>query len=322
MSSVLAPIRKTLLKRFGKRLQSQVLLSSFTTAQVGGPAEVMIQIDTLAELEQTSQFLWNNDIPMLLLGAGSNLLFSESGFDGVVLLNRAKEIRMLPGANPPQIFAESGANLGTLARKAALAGIAGLEWASTIPGTVGGAVYGNAGAFNGDIKGNLLLAEILQQNIGKRIFSNADLGYSYRSSVLKRQSHQVVILNAVFSGVMDDPTQIQERMHQYSQRRRLSQPPGASMGSMFKNPPGDFAGRLIEAAGLKGTKIGGVQVSEIHANFFVNNDKASAEDIWQLVQLVKTTVDQKFAVQLELEVETIGFNLQPNTQTSLNGKSI
>ncbi|PKO16946.1 MAG: UDP-N-acetylenolpyruvoylglucosamine reductase [Chloroflexi bacterium HGW-Chloroflexi-10] len=322
MKLVPEPIKAALKNRFGRRFQEQTPLSGLTTAHVGGPAEVLISIETGTELSETCQYLWENDIPMLVMGAGSNLLFSEDGFFGVILLNRTKRIEVIPTSTPPQIFAESGANLGMLARKAALAGIAGLEWASTVPGTVGGAVYGNAGAFGGDIHGNLLLAEILQRNEGRQTFTNETMEYAYRSSILKRQPRKSVIISAVFTGTQDDPIAIQERMRVYSERRRSTQPPGASMGSMFKNPQGDYAGRLIEAAGLKGTQIGGARISEIHANFFVNSPESKSNDIWQLVQLAQAAVFDKFQVKLELEVEAIGFSSQPNNGTSSIGKAV
>jgi UDP-N-acetylmuramate dehydrogenase len=241
-----------------------------------------------------------------VVGAGSNLLFSDQP-QGVILLNRAKAIKI----EAQTVWAESGANIGLTARKAALAGLSGLEWAAAIPGTVGGAVYGNAGAHGGDTQGSLLVAEILQQGKDRQNWPCKKLAYAYRSSILKRQNLQAVILSATFSCVPESPQTVQDQMQQYTHHRRRTQPPGASMGSMFKNPVGDYAGRLIEAAGLKGKQIGGVKVSDVHANFFVNTEHATAQDIWQLAQFVQEKVYQQFNVQLELEIETVGFSPAP-----------
>jgi UDP-N-acetylmuramate dehydrogenase len=203
------------------------------------------------------------------------------------------------------VWAESGALIGTIARQVGLRGLGGFEWASTVPGTLGGAVYGNAGAFGGDMNGNLVLAEILHPT-GKELWSAERLQYQYRSSLLKREQIPAIILAARLKLEHSDPQHVQEKMDSFSTRRRGSQPPGASLGSMFKNPPGDYAGRLIEAAGLKGMRIGSAEISSIHANFFVNHGEASAADIGQLIRTARETVAEKFGINLELEVELLG----------------
>ncbi len=300
--------------RFGSRFQRNVALAKLTTAHVGGPAEVVVTIESRDELADIVSYLWNEQIQFQILGSGSNLLYSDRGYAGVIILNRAKKIQIKTDENIPEIWAESGANMGMVARKAALAGISGLEWAATIPGTVGGAVYGNAGAYGSDIEDNLLLAEILQHESISNFWTCDAMQFGYRTSILKKTPGKAVILTAIFTGRIGDPQVINNQMNQFKEQRRNSQPPGASMGSMFKNPPGDYAGRLIEAAGLKGTTIGGVTVSPVHANFFVNNDQATAKDFWELIHFVQTKVYQQFQIKLELEVETIGFS----TQTSNN----
>lgn len=307
--------------RFQSKFQQNVLLSNLTTARVGGPADVVITIENNLELSELVRYLWKNQVTFLILGSGSNILFKDSGFEGVIILNRAKKIQIKSNGIQPEIWAESGANLGMLARKAALAGISGLEWAATVPGTVGGAVYGNAGAYSGDINGNLRLAEILQPDSNIYFLTSQEMQFDYRSSILKRSSEKAVILSASFDGRYANPGSIQNQMEQYQEKRRNSQPPGASMGSMFKNPPGDYAGRLIESAGLKGTTVGGVSVSRVHANFFVNEDQATANDIWQLIQMVQAKVYDQFKIQLELEVEPIGFITQTSDQTNAERES-
>jgi UDP-N-acetylmuramate dehydrogenase len=308
-------------KKFGNRLQQQVALQNYATARVGGAAAWFVTVRNANELADAVQICWDHNLKFFLLGSGSNVLFSDDGFDGLVILNHAKKIEMKISGEHPTLWVESGASLGLVARKAALAGLSGLEWAATVPGTVGGAIYGNAGAHGSDMHSNLLLAEILQHEKGKSIWKNEDFQFSYRSSIFKRQRRSGVILSATLNCEYDDPQKIKERMNVFSEYRRRTQPPGASMGSMFKNPPGDYAGRLIEAAGLKGYTIAGVKVSEVHANFFVNSDQATASDIYNLVQHVQKTVKKEFNVELELEVEMIGFNPTANNDKANQGKA-
>lgn len=303
----------------GEHLQENVPLSSYTTARVGGIADAMIAVGSGEELEKTVLTLWKLNVPFLILGSGANLLISDHGFHGVVILNRAHQIIVDVNSQPPSIWAESGAILGTLARRSALRGLSGLEWASTIPGTLGGAIYGNAGAYGSDIQSDLILAEILHPVYGRQLWTPDKMEYGYRTSVLKRNPGQAVILAARLRLQHSTPEAVQEKISELSAKRRSSQPPGASMGSMFKNPPGDYAGRLIEAAGLKGYRCGGVQVSQVHGNFFVNDESATASDYWQLIQQVQQTVLEKFNVKLELEIETAG---QWNDEQALVEKRI
>jgi UDP-N-acetylmuramate dehydrogenase len=302
--------RKTRLKAltaaFGDHLQEHVQLANYTTAHVGGPADGLLIANSSAELETIIRKLWELGQVFTIIGSGSNLLVSDEGYPGVVVINRARTVKVDARSIQASVWAESGANLGGVARQVALRGLSGLEWAATIPGTIGGAVYGNAGAHGGDIKGSLLMAEILHPLTGKESWSCERLAYSYRSSILKRSHEGAVILAARLSLTQSNPADVQARMAENTARRHGTQPPGASMGSMFKNPEGDYAGRLIEAAGLKGTHIGGAEISALHANFFVNAANAKAADIWQLIELARQTVLEKFGVQLELEVELLG----------------
>ncbi len=292
---------------FGDRLQENVVMANYTTAHVGGPADAMLILHTAAELENAAQRLWELDVPFFIIGAGSNVLVSDAGVRGVVLINHARNVKIDVHSDSPSVLAESGANLGGMARQVALRDLSGLEWAGTIPGTVGGAVYGNAGAHGGDMQGSLLLAEILHRTEGKVSWPVEKLDYAYRTSRLKAQPGQAVVLTARLKLNLAAPQEdIQAKMDEFSAQRRKTQPPGASMGSMFKNPSGDHAGRLIEATGLKGTRIGGVEISSIHANFFVNNQGATAKDIARLIDLVQKRVFDQFGVRLELEIEKLG----------------
>lgn len=292
--------------QLGDHLQENVPLSSYTTARVGGIADAMIAVGSGEELERVVTALWKLKVPFFILGSGANVLISDQGYHGVVIINRAHQIIVDVDGEPPTIWAESGAIFATVARRAALRGLSGIEWAATIPGTFGGAIYGNAGAFGGDMQQSLVMAEILHPVNGRQFWMTEQLEYGYRSSVLKRNPGQVVILAARLKLARSTPESVNQKIAELSAKRRSTQPPGASMGSMFKNPAGDFAGRLIEAAGLKGVRVGGVQVSQVHANFFVNDESATANDYWQLIRQVRQTVFEKFNVMLELEVEPVG----------------
>jgi UDP-N-acetylmuramate dehydrogenase len=180
-----------------------------------------------------------------------------------------------------------------------------LEWAATVPGTIGGAVFGNAGAFGGDMSGNLIWADVLTKN-GVEKYSVEQMEYGYRGSILKRGDETAIVLSALLRLKNATKEEVSAKIEQFSERRKATQPPGASMGSMFKNPAGDHAGRLIEAAELKGTRIGNAEISKLHGNFFINHGDTKAEDVRALIRLVQDTVAQKFNVQLEMEVELVG----------------
>ena len=289
---------------FGEQVQEQVSLAPYTSARIGGPADALVTARSADELAQVVQTCWEHDLPFTLLGGGSNVLISDAGVRGIVILNRAKAVDFRSGAIPT-IHAEAGTIFSNLAHRAAAKGLAGLEWAIAVPGTVGGAVYGNAGAFGGDTSQNLIRAEILSES-GRHWWSTEKLEYGYRTSVLKRAHHKTVVLAAEFAVINGDPDQIQATVDGFTERRKATQPPGASMGSMFKNPPGYFAGQLIEACGLKGTRIGNAEISSIHGNFFVNTGETKSADIKKLIDLAQKTVFEKIGIKLELEVELLG----------------
>lgn len=291
-------------KRFSDQVQENVLLAPYTSARIGGLADVLVTARNADELARAVQACQDAQLPFTLLGAGSNLLVSDKGVRGVVILNKAKETEFRPGADPT-VWAESGVVFSNLAHRAAAQGFSGLEWAATVPGTVGGAVYGNAGAFDGDIARDLLRAEVLTE-AGREWWPVEKLGYGYRTSILKRGEVKGLILAAEFRLKNAVAETIKTTIDQLTARRKASQPPGASLGSMFKNPPGDFAGRLIEAAGLKGTRIGNAEISTIHGNFFVNHGETRAADVKALIELAQKTVFEKSGVTLELEVELVG----------------
>ena len=166
-------------------------------------------------------------------------------------------------------------------------------------------MYGNAGAFGGELSENLIWADVLTKK-GREKFSVEQMGYGYRTSILKRGDETAIVLSALLRLKNSTKEEVSAKIVEFSERRKTTQPPGASMGSMFKNPEGDHAGRLIEAAGLKGTRIGNAEISRLHANFFINHGDTRAKDIHALIRLVQETVFKKFGVNLELEIELIG----------------
>ena len=298
---------------FGKQIRRNASLARYTSARVGGPADALLEVRSANELAQAIRLLWEEDLPYVILGGGSNVLVSDAGVRGVVVLNRARKARFNGTARPPTVWAESGANLGLVARQAAMRGLSGLEWAAGIPGTVGGALYGNAGAHGSELSGNQPVAEILHcmdmRQAGEAVreeWSMEKLELTYRSSVLKRLPGKAVILAALLRLEPGDPATIQAKMDELVAYRRRTQPPGASMGSMFKNPPGDYAGRLIEAAGLKGLVVGDAQISSLHANFFLNLGRATATDIAALLRQARQAVVDRFGIELEVEIEMLG----------------
>lgn len=289
---------------FGVAVQEQTLLAPYTSARIGGPADVLLIVKSAQELAAATQFIWEKNLPYVLLGGGANLLISDKGVRGIVVINKAREVRFETGVHP-RVWCEAGAVFSNLANRCASQGLSGLEWAATIPGTVGGAVYGNAGAFGGDMSAVLLQADLLTDQ-GRCVYSAEEMGYGYRTSVLKKGDLKAVVLSALLSLETSTKEEVSAKIETFSKRRKNSQPTGASMGSMFKNPMGDYAGRLIEAAGLKGTRIGQAEISSVHANFFVNHGDARAADVRALIDLTRATVKQKLDVELELEIELAG----------------
>jgi UDP-N-acetylmuramate--alanine ligase len=305
--------------RFGDRLREGELLSFHSAARLGGPADALLEAHSAAELAELLTWAWAQNIPCVVLGASSNVLISDSGCRELVIINRARDFAVRPvaeeGGSTAILWAESGAMLGAIARQTAQQGWSGLEWAVGIPGTIGGAVAGNAGAFGGDIAGSLRVAEILQRSeLGqpkgfqpvRTMMDAAALEFDYRSSRLRRMPGAGIVLSAEFSVTRCEPSEAITRIGEFLARRKRTQPPGASLGSMFKNPPGDFAGRLIEAAGLKGQHLGDAEISMQHANFFLNLGNARAEDVFGLMKLARQTVQEKFGVHLEPEIEFVG----------------
>src|ERR1041385_1805843 len=291
--------------KLGDKVKENVPLAPYTSARIGGPADLFMTVESADELARIIKLLQRLDLDYIMLGGGSNVLVSDKGVRDVVVWNRAKGVRF-HNDDEPSVTVESGVIFSNLANRCASKGFSGLEWAATVPGTIGGAVYGNAGAFGGDIAGNLIWAELLTAEGGREKFTAEQMGYGYRTSTLKRGELDAVVLAAELRLKNSTRDEVTTNIEQFSAHRKTTQPPGASMGSMFKNPNGDYAGRLIEAAGLKGTRMGNAEVSSLHGNFFINHGATKADDVRALIELVMKTVKEKHGVDLELEIELIG----------------
>jgi len=290
--------------KFGAAVQENISLAPYTSARIGGAADILVTVTSADQLAEAMKITWDYGMPIYLLGGGSNLLVSDKGVRGVVVLDRAKEV-IFEGGDQPSVWCEAGVVFSNLANRCASKGLSGLEWAATVPGTLGGAVYGNAGAFGGDMSNNLIWADVLTKN-GREKLTVEQLEYGYRTSILKRGEKQAIVLSAMLRLKNSSKEEVSAKINEFSERRKATQPPGASMGSMFKNPAGDHAGRLIESAGLKGTRIGNAEISMKHGNFFINHGDTKAEDVRALIRLVQKTVSEKFGIELELEVELVG----------------
>ena len=285
------------------RVETDIPMRELTTLRVGGKADCVVFAGSESDVEQIALFCADRDVPLTVVGRGSNLLVRDGGLSGVVLLMGKTFAGVRVEEN--RVYAQAGATLGAAARAAQQAGLAGLEFAEGIPGSVGGGVRMNAGAYGGEMSGAVERVRVLQKNGEVIWLDKAQMDFGYRHSAVEECG--AVVLEAVFALQPDDREAIAARMSDYAVRRREKQPlTYPSAGSFFKRPEGYFAGKLIEDAGLKGASVGGAQVSEKHAGFLINMGNATAADFLQLKDLVQRTVYEKYGVQLEPEVRIIG----------------
>ena len=276
-------------------------LAPHTSLRIGGPADYFVRVGTERDLVDAIQVAREHELPVFILGGGTNVLVADAGIRGVVLRNSWRE------ATPDgtTVMASSGTELAHVAATAAKAGIEGLEWMATVPGTVGGAVHGNAGAFGSETADALVEAELMDLNGDTWTAGVEELGYAYRTSAL--QGTPIVCVRARFRGTAGDRAKAVQRIKEMANERMQKQPLAQpNTGSIFRNPPGDHAGRLIEAAGLKGRTIGGAMVSPKHANFIVNVGDAAASDVRALMTVCQDEVQKQFGVTLVPEVELVG----------------
>ncbi len=305
-------------------------LARHTTFRIGGPADLYAAATTTAQLAALADLAAGHGLPVTILGGGSNVLVSDAGVRGLVIAVQSREVALRRGIPGPDgehgdegelyIVADAGVLLAGLARWAIKNGWAGLEWAVSVPGTVGGAVVGNAGAHGGDMAGNVAWVQVLLPGQGRQVWPAKEMGFAYRTSRLKAQqapkgawpaspranpSHPVV-LTVGLHAVPGDVAEMEARAERYLAQRRATQPVEPSAGSIFRNPPGDYAGRLVEAAGLKGYRHGGAQVSPRHANFIINTGQATAADVVALINLMRRRVYEATGIALMPEILFMG----------------
>jgi UDP-N-acetylmuramate dehydrogenase len=284
------------------RVRADEPLARHTSFRIGGPADVLATPDTALELAAIARAAAEAGASLTILGGGSNMLVGDGGIRGVVVKLGRGFRRVVWDA--PCVEAGAAVQLGRLARDAAERGLAGLEYAEGIPGTVGGALFMNAGAYGGEVSDTVDEVEGVDATGAVRRLPRASLAFVYRRTVLPAG----FLVTAVrFRLRPEAQTAVQARLAQARDRRTASQPHGqANAGSIFKNPPGDFAGRLVEAAGLKGTRVGGARISEQHGNFIVNEGAAHATDVQALMQEAQRVVWERNGVWLEPEVRLVG----------------
>ena len=308
---------------FHNRFKENELMSKHTNFRIGGPAKYFVEIKSIEELQKAILIATENGVCFVVLGGGSNLLVSDSGFDGLVIQIAMREITM----NNNRVQADAGALMTMLSRKVGDACLSGLEWAITLPGTVGGAVRGNAGCFGGETQDCLVEVQVLSNGeVSNK--TNVELMFGYRNSVIKHSND--IILSATFELAFGDCGAIKQKMESNLAHRKASQPIDAgSAGCMFKNfeieddtelqrilkkcdVPSEMifarrlsAGWIIDQLDLKGKQIGGAKISEKHGNFLVNTGTATADDVIQLIALIKTRARNEFGIQLQEEVQLL-----------------
>ncbi|MBI5370277.1 UDP-N-acetylmuramate dehydrogenase [Candidatus Uhrbacteria bacterium] len=321
----MSDISQQLKQIVGERMKEQEPMSRHTNFRIGGPARWFVEVRTLNELRQILDLAHQNKIAVFVMGGGSNTLVSDEGFDGMVIQMAMRGIR-IEGTTAQ---AEAGVLSAALARATAQAGLSGFTWAISLPGTIGGAVRGNAGCFGGETKDHLVEAMVLR-NGEIRTLSKSDLQFGYRESAIKHSSD--IVLSATFSFKSGDSVALQADLEYKLSSRKSSQPLDAgSAGCLFKNYevisedelqrlqqkfdiPSEMsqarrisAGWLIDQLDLKGKQIGGAKISDKHGNFVVNTGTATADDVVQLIALIKTRARNELGVFLREEVELVGF---------------
>ena len=296
----------------------QVSLAPLTAWRIGGPARYLATVRSAQGLRQALEFAERLQLPVWVLGGGSNMLISDAGLAGLVIRMRDTHVDIVATSNgEAQVNVGAGAPMAKSVRQLVAAGWQGLEWAEGLPGTLGGAVYGNAGCYGGDMAG--VVRHVLVWQAGRlEEWSTTQMGFAYRTSALKQRNmgHMQMgmhvadvgplVVGATLAVLQADPQQLATAMAHTAALRKSKTPQGSSCGSVFKNPPGESAGRLIEAAGLKGYRHGGAEVAEKHANYIVNVGGATSADVRAVVAHIQHRVAQYCGVFLEPEVQILG----------------
>ena len=294
---------KRLLENYAT-IEEHVSLKKYNTYRVEGQARYLVSPNSITDLGNVLRILKDNNTKFFILGNGSNIVLNDREYDGVVIkLDKLNGIDV--NAETEVAYAEAGAMLPKLAQESIDKGLTGLEFAISIPGTIGGSIYGNAGAYNSCILDYVESVTVMDENYDVRVLEHEEITYSYRHSMFKEQKN-LIILGAKFQLKEGDKQNSLEIIEDRRQRRIATQPlEYPSAGSVFRNPEGDFAGRLIEFCQLKGYTIGGAQVSEKHANFIINIGNATGEDVYKLIKYVHDTVLEKTNIDLIIEQEFI-----------------
>lgn len=288
-------------------------MNNYTTFRVGGPAKWMAAPQDEQQLRIILEICSELQVPCFILGRGSNLLVSDNGFDGVIVNLRKHFNKIEVDSENKTITAEAGASLPAVSQAALSAGLTGLEFAAGIPGTMGGGLFMNAGAYGGELKQVVTEATVMTKD-GMILHVPAEqMALGHRLSSFMQTGE--IILSVKMQLTQGNPAVIKENMDDFNSRRREKQPlEYPSAGSTFKRPAGYFAGKLIEDAGLKGFSVGGAQVSKKHAGFVINTGSATAADIWNLCNEIQNRVQNEFGVTLEMEIQKLGSFEQQKTK--------
>ncbi|MCM3594403.1 UDP-N-acetylmuramate dehydrogenase [Metabacillus idriensis] len=281
-------------------------LAKHTTIKIGGPAEIFVEPNSIEDLKKTMDIVTESGVPWRAIGRGSNLLVGDSGIKGVVIkLGKGLDHLEVDGDT---ITAGGGYSLIKLTTVISKQGLSGLQFAGGIPGSVGGAVYMNAGAHGSDMSKILVKAHILFEDGTMEWLTAEELDFSYRTSLLQKK-RPGICLEAVLKLDKGNREEIVAELQKNKDYRRETQPwDHPNCGSVFRNPLPHYAGQLIQESGLKGYQIGGAKISELHGNFIVNTGNATAKDVLDLIDFVKKTIYEKHAVKMETEVEIVGVN--------------
>ena len=278
-------------------------MSKHTSYGIGGPARAYVTPKNKEDLVSILKFSKDNNIPSYFIGSGSNLLVSDDGIDGIVI-TLGKSFNKLE-INKNNVFAETGVMLGKMVKECTKRNLSGLESLIGVPGTLGGALIMNAGAFGGEISNYLEYVSVITMSGDEKKYQQKDIKFNYRNSSF---SDNEILINANFKFIFSDQKTVSKNKLKASGGRKSSQPLRfRSAGSVFKNPSEGAAGYFIDKAGLKGTKSGDAEISNIHANFFVNHGSATAKDVLRLINIARKKVYNEFGVMLELEIKTLGF---------------
>ncbi len=278
-------------------------MSKHTSFKIGGPADLFLMPETHGQLRQILTVAKEQNIPLFVMGNGSNLLVGDKGIRGAVVSLYKKMNKIV--VDGEKLYAGCGALMSTVASAALSAELEGFEFASGIPGTIGGGIYMNAGAYGFELKDIVESVNYMDSEGNISQISGSDCKFGYRKSIFAEKGY--IVLGCIFELKKGNKEQIRERINDFTQRRVTKQPvEKPSAGSVFKRPEGYFAGALIEGEGLKGFSIGGAQVSEKHAGFIINKGDATAKDVLDLVEHIQKTVYEKNGVKLETEIKFVG----------------